>query len=57
MNTLLVHGGYLMVGGEFENAGGAPANKIASWDGSHWNPLNQGFNGGVRDLVENTPIG
>lgn len=29
----------LYVGGEFNNAGGAPADKIACWDGSQWTAL------------------
>ena len=36
--------GSLYVGGYFTTAGGAPANRIARWDGSAWSPLGSGIN-------------
>ena len=37
--------GELVVTGDFQNAGGAPASKIAKWNGSTWSA----FNAGLRD--------
>lgn len=46
--------GLLYVGGEFEQAGGTAAEKIAVWDGSEWSALGDGFPGhdvnGVHSL-------
>jgi hypothetical protein len=41
----------LYAGGNFNNAGGAPASKIARWDGQNWSPLGAGTNGIVRTLA------
>jgi hypothetical protein len=41
----------LYVGGTFEIAGGAPANRIAKWDGCHWSALGTGLPGEVRALT------
>ena len=38
----------LYAGGEFTTAGGAAANYAASWNGSAWQALGSGMNGGVR---------
>ncbi len=38
--------GNLFVGGEFDTAGGMPANNIAKWDGTSWSPLGSGVMGG-----------
>lgn len=35
--------GILYVGGRFETAGGAPANNVAMWNGTHWLPLGDGL--------------
>ncbi len=40
----------LFVGGTFDTAGGAPANRIARWDGTQWSTLGSGTNGFVRAL-------
>jgi hypothetical protein len=40
--------GTIYVGGFFLNAGGNPANRIASWDGSTWNALGTGFDAQCR---------
>ena len=40
----------LYVGGEFTTAGGAPANRVAKWDGA-WSALGSGMNDTVRALV------
>jgi hypothetical protein len=36
IHALAVHGGSLVVAGNFPNAGGMPASGIARWDGSSW---------------------
>ena len=41
----------LYVGGAFTVAGGAPANRIARWDGLAWSALGAGTNGPVYDLA------
>ena len=41
----------LYVGGFFLNAGGAPANRIAKWDGSTWSTLGTGMNEAVIALL------
>lgn len=40
----------LYVAGEFTSAGGAPASRVAMWDGS-WHPLGSGVDGPVGDLL------
>ena len=40
----------LYVAGEFTSAGGAPASRVAMWDGS-WHPLGSGVDGPVADLL------
>lgn len=42
----------LYAGGNFTTAGGAPANRIAKWNGSTWSPLGEGLNGGVHALTD-----
>ncbi len=45
-------GGYdLYVGGQFTTAGGAPANRIAKWDGAAWSPLGAGLDGTLDELL------
>lgn len=41
----------LYAGGEFTTAGGAPANRVARWNGASWSPLGAGFNGRVEFLA------
>src|SRR5690606_20541781 len=43
--------GDLVAGGSFTMAGGNPANRIARWDGSSWQPLDVGTDGPVHALV------
>jgi hypothetical protein len=43
-------GSALYVAGLFTSAGGAPASRIARWDGLAWSPLGNGFNDRVLDL-------
>lgn len=43
--------GLLYVGGEFDSAGGIPANNIAKWDGSLWSSCGKGLNRDVFTLV------
>lgn len=40
----------LIVAGQFTMAGGAPASRIARWDGLHWSPLGDGLDGAVYAL-------
>ncbi|MPZ25552.1 MAG: hypothetical protein GEV12_03675 [Micromonosporaceae bacterium] len=37
--------GALVAGGQFTEAGGAPASRVASWDGAGWAPLGAGVGG------------
>ncbi|MDG4785811.1 hypothetical protein O7626_07700 [Micromonospora sp. WMMD1102] len=39
VSSLQVFNGSLIVGGQFLNAGGLPANHIARWDGTEWHTL------------------
>ncbi len=41
-------GTQLVVGGSFTTADGAPANRVAIWNGSEWRPLGGGFNNTVH---------
>lgn len=41
----------LFAGGSFTIAGGAPASRIAKWDGVAWSPVGSGVNGDVRALA------
>jgi len=41
----------LYAGGNFTSAGGAPANRIAKWNGSTWSPLGSGVNARVLALT------
>ncbi len=47
----------LVVGGIFEVAGEVAANNVAMWDGVSWQPLGQGTNGAVDELLEWDPDG
>jgi hypothetical protein len=44
--------GDLVVGGVFNFAGGAPASRIARWNGTAWSPLGSGTDAPVRSLTE-----
>lgn len=41
----------LIVAGSFTRAGGVPVNNIARWDGSRWNSLGRGLDGGTVDAL------
>lgn len=45
VTALTVYDGKLIVGGYFDQAGGAPANHIAAWDGTSWSALGAGMTG------------
>ena len=49
--ALTVYDGDLIVGGQFTEAGGGPANNIARWDGTSWNPIGSGVNHVVYALA------
>ncbi len=51
VHALLSFGPDLIAAGEFTSAGGAPALRIAAWNGSQWRSLGQGFDGTVRALT------
>ena len=44
-------GNDLYAGGDFTQAGGIDASRIAKWDGTQWSPLGSGMNGQVRALL------
>ncbi len=46
-------GDVLMVGGQFQNAGGIAARNVAAWNGQAWSALGNGVNvdGGVNDFA------
>jgi hypothetical protein len=46
INSLLAVGGDIYAGGSFLSAGGISTPAIARWDGSHWNRLGTGIDGG-----------
>lgn len=45
MKNIEVSGSDLYVSGKFTDAGGAPANNIAKWDGAQWSGLGEGLDG------------
>jgi hypothetical protein len=49
--ALAIYDNQLIAGGYFTNAGGVPANHIASWNGNVWSPLGSGMNDPVRCLT------
>lgn len=49
--ALAVYNGKLYVGGHFTTAGGASANRIASWDGASWSTLSTGTDSVVKALT------
>jgi len=49
--ALSVHQDALYAGGSFSVAGGAPANRIARWDGMAWSSLGDGLDGAVRSIA------
>ncbi len=48
---LISFGGELVAAGSFLQAGGAPANRVARWDGASWSPLGGGFDNTVLGLA------
>ncbi len=51
VSALAVIGSDLYAGGSFSDAGGAPVNNIAKWNGISWEALGDGLNGGVLALT------
>jgi trimeric autotransporter adhesin len=51
VNAVCSQGGMLYVGGAFTTAGGAPANRIAMWDGANWSSLGTGSANGLGGTV------
>ena len=50
VNSLSTYNTELYAGGFFTMAGGAPANRIAKWDGTNWSTAGTGMNANVRAL-------
>ena len=53
VRALAFDGPDIIVGGEFTEAGGVPANNLARWDGSTWTAFGDGLNGVVRAVHAN----
>ncbi|MFD1875543.1 T9SS type A sorting domain-containing protein [Hymenobacter bucti] len=51
VEALAVSGSAVYVGGWFTQAGGAPANYVAKWDGAAWSALGAGLNSPVHALA------
>jgi len=52
IQAFTIFDGELVAGGTFTTAGGVPANRIASWDGATWAPLDSGMNNAVYAFAE-----
>ncbi len=50
VSSLAIHNGELYAGGNFDTAGGIPANNIAKWDETNWTSLASGIHGYVTSL-------
>lgn len=50
VRALMVHNGELIVGGQFTSIGGISANNIARWNGTLWQTVGTGVDGGVFSL-------
>ena len=50
VKTLRVRGNDVFVGGRFTHAGGVEASNVARWNGTAWNPLGVGTDGGITSL-------
>jgi|GEM_PF-3469036 len=51
VRALTVFGGDLIAGGDFTEAGGAQASKVARWNGSTWSPIGSGLYNSVEALA------
>lgn len=51
VHAIAVAGREIFAGGDFTTAGGAPASRIAAWDGEAWSALGGGLNGSVRAIA------
>jgi hypothetical protein len=49
--ALALHAGQLFAGGDFPWIGGAPASRVASFDGSVWSPVGTGMNAAVSGFT------
>lgn len=47
--------GVVIAGGNFQNAGGAAASRVARWNGEQWDGLSGGTNGTVYAMVSSGP--
>jgi hypothetical protein len=45
VTCITTYNGEMIAGGSFISAGGVPANRIAKWNGTTWNPLGSGVSG------------
>lgn len=51
VHALATYNGALVAGGDFSNAGGQSANRIARWNGTAWQALSSGIDGSVQALT------
>jgi hypothetical protein len=51
VRTLTTWDGRLVAGGDFTEAGGRAASRVASWDGSTWSALGEGLDGSARVML------
>ncbi len=51
VNSLVVAGPLLYIGGDFSQAGGVVVNYLAVWDGARFYPLGEGVNNNIRSVV------
>ena len=49
------HNGAVIAGGNFQNAGGTGASRVARWNGEQWEGLSGGTNGTVYAMVSSGP--
>ncbi|MBL7128205.1 MAG: T9SS type A sorting domain-containing protein [Ignavibacteria bacterium] len=49
--SVAYYNGNVYAGGNFDTAGGVPANNIAVWNGSNWQPLLNGVNNDVEVMI------
>lgn len=51
VRAISVYAGVVYAGGDFDHAGGVPANHVAAWDGNGWSQPGEGFDDDVYALA------
>lgn len=51
IHAMIEYDGDLIIGGNFQEAGGQDAFSVARWDGTEWHPMGNGFTGEVYDFA------